>query len=91
MQGPRVRAESLRHFCQQVFERLGVPEEEAAITADVLVAADLRGIDSHGVARLKRYVDGLRAGRMIANPRVQVIRESLSTALIDGGGVLASQ
>lgn len=88
MQGPRVRAESLRHFCQQVFERADVPEEEAAITADVLVAADLRGIDSHGVARLKRYVDGLRAGRMIANPRVQVIRESLSTALIDGGGGL---
>ncbi len=88
MQEPRVRAETLRHFCQQVFERLEVPEEEAAITADVLVAADLRGIDSHGVARLKRYVNGLRTGRMIANPRVQVIKETLSTALIDGGGGL---
>ncbi len=88
MQEPRVRAEALCHFCQQVFEKLDVPEEDAAITADVLVAADLRGIDSHGVARLKRYVDGLRAGVMIANPRVQVIRETLSTALIDGGGGL---
>jgi len=88
MKEPRVRAETLRHFCQQVFERLGVPSEDAAITADVLVAADLRGINSHGVARLKRYVDGLCAGMMIANPRVQVIRESLSTALIDGGGGL---
>ena len=84
----RVRAEALRHLCQQVFERLEVPEEDAAITADVLVAADLRGIDSHGVARLKRYVDGLRAGIMIASPRVQVIRETPSTALIDGGGGL---
>lgn len=83
-----VRAETLRHFCQQVFERLEVPEEDAAITADVLVAADLRGIDSHGVVRLKRYVDGLRAGVMIANPRVQMIRETPSTALIDGGGGL---
>jgi len=85
---PRVRAESLRHFCQEVFQRLGVPKEDAIITADVLVAADLRGIDSHGVARLKRYVDGLRTGRMIAKPKVQVIRESPSTALIDGGGGL---
>jgi len=88
MQEPRVRAETLRHFCQQVFERLEVPEEDAALTADLLVAADLRGIDSHGVARLKRYVDGLRAGVMIANPRVQVIKETLSTALIEGGGGL---
>lgn len=88
MKEPRVSAETLRHFCRQVFERLEVPEEDAAITADVLVAADLRGIDSHGVAHLKRYIDGLRAGRMMANPRVQVMRETLSTALIDGGGGL---
>lgn len=88
MPEPRVRPESLRHFCQRVFERLEVPEEDAAITADVLVAADLRGIDSHGVARLQRYVDGLRAGRMIAKPKVQVIKETSSTALIDGGGGL---
>ncbi len=88
MPEPRVRAETLRHFCQQVFERLEVPEEDSAITADVLVAADLRGIDSHGVARLKRYVDGLRAGRMIANPKVQVVKETPSTALMDGGGGL---
>ncbi len=88
MKQPMVRAETLRHFCQRVFERLEVPEEEAAITADVLVTADLRGIDSHGVARLRRYVDGLRGGRMIANPRVQVIRETPSTVLIDGGGGL---
>jgi len=89
MKEVRVGAETLHHFCQQVFERLEVPEEDAAITADVLVAADLRGVDSHGVARLKRfYVDGLRTGRMIANPRVQVIKETPSTALINGGGGL---
>jgi hypothetical protein len=49
---PRVRADCLRAFCGQVFGKLGVPEGDAAIAADVLVAADLRGIESHGVARL---------------------------------------
>ncbi|HIP87737.1 MAG TPA: hypothetical protein EYH27_04785, partial [Anaerolineales bacterium] len=50
----RVWAESLRDFCVRVFTTMGVPEEDAHITADVLVTADLRGIDSHGVARLRR-------------------------------------
>jgi len=45
-----VRADRLRAFCQRVFDGLDVPVEDAAITADVLVAANLRGVDSHGVA-----------------------------------------
>jgi len=67
---------------------MGVPEDDARITAGVLVAADLRGIDSHGVARLRRYVNGLRDGMMIAQPKVQVVTESPATALIDAGAGL---
>ncbi|HID87844.1 MAG TPA: malate dehydrogenase, partial [Anaerolineae bacterium] len=83
-----VRAEALRHFCAQVFEKMGVPSEDAAVTADVLVTADLRGIDSHGVARLRRYVNGLRDGVMVARPEVKVVTESPTTATIDGGAGL---
>jgi len=52
------------------------------------VQADLRGIGSHGVARLRRYVDGLRDGIMLARPEIKVITETPATALIDGGAGL---
>ncbi len=84
----RVRAEALKDFCMQVFQKMDIPEEDARITADVLVTADLRGIDSHGVARLRRYVNGLRSGMMIARPHVQVVTEAPATALIDAGAGL---
>lgn len=84
----RVKAEVLRHFCRQVFERLGVPAEDARVAAEVLVAADLRGIESHGVARLQRYVDGLRRGVMEPRPEIEVVRETPVTALLDGGAGL---
>jgi LDH2 family malate/lactate/ureidoglycolate dehydrogenase len=54
----------------------------------VLVAADLRGIDSHGVARLRRYANGLQSGMMAARPDVQVVAESPATAIIDAGAGL---
>jgi len=86
--GLRVSAEPLKAFCVRVFERMDVPEEDARITADVLVTADLRGIDSHGVARLRRYVNGLRSGMMVARPEVKVLAETPATALIDAGAGL---
>jgi len=84
----RIHAEPLRHFCTRVFEKLNVPVEDASVVADVLVSADLRGIDSHGVARLRRYVQGLRDGTIIARPLEQIVRETPTTALIDAGGGL---
>ena len=86
--GLRVQAEPLKDFSVRVFQKMGVPEEDARITADVLVAADLRGIDSHGVARLRRYVNGLRDGVMVARPQVQVLAEMPATALVDAGAGL---
>ena len=84
----RVQAEPLKNLCVQVFRRMGVPPEDAGITADVLVAADLRGIASHGVARLRRYVEGLGTCMMLPRPEVKVVRETPTTALIDAGAGL---
>ena len=84
----RMDSDALRRFCQGVFEVLDVPQPDAAIAADVLVSADLRGVKSHGVARLRRYVNGLRSGMMVAHPEVKVVRETPGTALVDAGAGL---
>jgi LDH2 family malate/lactate/ureidoglycolate dehydrogenase len=83
-----VRAADLLDFCVRVFVEMGVPLEDARITADVLVEANLRGIDSHGVARLVRYVNGLRDGVMVARPREAVAAETPTTITIDAGAGL---
>ena len=86
--GSTVRAEALSDFCTRVFERMDVPPEDARITADVLVQANLRGVDSHGVARLARYVNGLRDGMMVARPEVAVVAETPTTVTFDAGAGL---
>lgn len=83
--GIRVIPDALGDFCVKIFAKLDVPIADAEIVADNLVAADLRGISSHGVARLRRYVKGLKDGVMLARPEVEVVHETLATALIDGG------
>jgi LDH2 family malate/lactate/ureidoglycolate dehydrogenase len=74
----------LHEFCARVFRHLGVPDDEARLAADVLSAADRRGIDSHGVARLRTYVDLISNGRINPRPRPRVVRETPSTATVDG-------
>ncbi|HEY7588184.1 MAG TPA: Ldh family oxidoreductase [Thermoplasmata archaeon] len=80
-----VQEKALRHFCEQVLMNLGVPLQDARVTTDVLVLADLRGIDSHGVARLQRYVTGLKEGYMKPTDQSTIVRETKATALLDGG------
>jgi L-2-hydroxycarboxylate dehydrogenase (NAD+) len=77
-------AETLRSFSARVFEHFGVPGGDALLAASVLSCADLRGIDSHGVARLKTYFDMLQLGRINPKPRISIVRESASTATVDG-------
>ncbi len=79
-----VRYEELLDFVRSVFLKLGVPEEDARTVAENLVTADLRGIESHGVARLRRYVDGIRKGAVKVRPNIRVVSEGPSFALIDG-------
>lgn len=89
MAEPVVRsAEELRTFCERVLLRAGVAETDARLTADALVSADLRGVSSHGVAHLRRYVDGLRAGTIIPCPVERVITETPATAVLDAGAGL---
>jgi LDH2 family malate/lactate/ureidoglycolate dehydrogenase len=76
--------EVLRRFSQRVFEHFGVPEADARLAATILQAADLRGIDSHGVARLHTYYDMLDLGRINSRPSPRIIRESPSTGTVDG-------
>src|SRR5438132_13195860 len=76
--------EVLRDFSNQVFLHFGVPKHDAAQAAEVLAAADLRGIDSHGVARLHSYFDMLTLGRINPMPEIKVLRSTPSTATIDG-------
>jgi L-2-hydroxycarboxylate dehydrogenase (NAD+) len=83
-----VWAGPLTEFSQRVFEKMGVPTADALVTSEVLVLADLRGIESHGVARLRRYYTGLKNGVMVAKPNLKVVRETPLTALIDGGAAL---
>lgn len=73
----------LLHFTEQVFIKCGMNEQDAKQAADVLIAADLRGIDSHGVARLSGYVRLYEAKRANMNAQHKIIYETPSTATID--------
>jgi L-2-hydroxycarboxylate dehydrogenase (NAD+) len=80
--------QQLFHFTQSVFEKIGCNPKQAALAAEVLLSADLRGIDSHGVARLSGYVRLWEVKRINANPAIRIIHETPSTAVVDGGGGL---
>jgi len=76
--------EALREFCARVFMHFRVPKDQATQAADVLAAADLRGIDSHGVARMSSYVGVLSEGLINPKPEIKIVRSTPSTATIDG-------
>lgn len=80
--------DDLLRFTKKVFDHIGCPPEQAELAADVLLNADLRGIDSHGVARLSGYVRLWEAGRINTRPNMRIVHESPSTAVMDGDGGL---
>ena len=77
-------AEYLKNFSAAVFMHFGISAEDAAQAADVLATSDLRGIDSHGVARLRTYFEMLELGRINSSPNIRIVREKHSVATIDG-------
>jgi L-2-hydroxycarboxylate dehydrogenase (NAD+) len=87
-QSTPVPAAALREFVARVFERAGVPEEQAALLASLLVTNDLRGVFSHGTRQVPAYVDHFREGRLTPAPQVEVVQESPATLIVDGGGGL---
>lgn len=74
----------LKDFAYQVFVKMGCPEQQAESASKTLVSADLRGVDSHGVARLSGYVRLWEANRIKPNPNIKIIYETPSTAVVDG-------
>ena len=83
-----MKYESLLSYAYTVFIKMGCPEKDAQTAAKVLLAADLRGIDSHGLARLSGYVRLWRKNRINTNPSIRVIHETPSTATIDADNAL---
>src|SRR5258706_730041 len=76
--------EALREFSTRVFLHFGVPTADGAQAADGLASADLRCIDSHGVARLTSYFGLLSEGLINPTPKIKIVRSTPSTATIDG-------
>jgi L-2-hydroxycarboxylate dehydrogenase (NAD+) len=76
--------DQLYKFTHSVFTAMGCSHDDATLASTVLVAADLRGIDSHGVARLSGYVRLWEAGRINPKPSITIVHETPSTAVVDG-------
>ncbi len=79
-----IPAQKLERFMIDVFTGLGVPQADAEISAQVLITSDLRGIDSHGVGRLKYYYDRLVRGQHQTKTNMEIVQESETTVLVDG-------
>jgi len=79
-----IPVDTLLDFMIAVFEGLGTPSDEARICAEVLIASDLRGIESHGVGRLKYYYDRIRAGVQFTKTKIEIVKETETTAVLDG-------
>lgn len=76
--------EKLRAFTFTVFKKMGCPDNDAELATDVLIRSDLRGIDSHGVARLSGYYRLWEKNRINANPQIKIVHETPTTATVDG-------
>jgi L-2-hydroxycarboxylate dehydrogenase (NAD+) len=79
-----VSAEHLFEFTKAILKSIGCPEADAHQAAEVLLSADLRGVDSHGVARLSGYIRLHEKGRLNVKPNVRIVHETPSTAVVDG-------
>ena len=79
-----VQADDLRDFCEAAFLKAGLTEAAAFTAADNLIAANLRGVDSHGVVRLPKYIKRLRARGAKARPEIKVTAKGPAFSRIDG-------
>lgn len=83
----RVEPDAMRQTVHDIFTALGMPEDHARTSTDVLLYADTRGIDSHGVSNMLRvYVEQIRDGRTNLNPQWKIVREAAAVATIDSDG-----
>src|SRR2546423_3863616 len=81
---PRIPAASLSSFVERALRSARLPDADARSVAELMVEADLRGSDTHGVIRLPIYLRRLKAGGINPRPTIRIIRERIATALVDG-------
>ncbi len=86
----RVDVDTLEAFCREIFVLEGLSEEDARAAATVLVAADVRGIASHGVGRLGRYIKGLQAGLMLPDAPIDVVSDTPTSLVLDAHGAMGA-
>ena len=86
--GIRVAAEDLRRLVVDIFDAVPIPAEHARLIAEQLVKTDLRGVVSHGVTSVERYVRAFQEGRTNPRPQIRVLREGPVTAALSGDGGL---
>ena len=79
-----IQHKDLQQFVFQVFLEMGCSTEHASLATKTLLDADLRGIDSHGVARLSGYIRLWEVNRINAKPQIKIVHETPSTAVVDG-------
>lgn len=80
-----VQAEALTRFLGDALGAMGAAPERAALTARLMVRTDLRGVDSHGIGMLPRYVERWREGFLVPGAEPVVVRDDQATGLLDGG------
>jgi LDH2 family malate/lactate/ureidoglycolate dehydrogenase len=76
--------QQLLTFTTNIFLQMGSTASNASVAAKALLSADLRGVDSHGIARLSGYVRLWKANRVNANPNISIVHQTPSTAVVDG-------
>ena len=81
-----VDKKALTSFCNSVFLKTGLNKDDSRQAAEVLVAADARGIPSHGIGRLWRYVNGLQTGLMRPDARIKTVFETPMSIVVDADG-----
>lgn len=75
---------TLENFIRDVLQKLGVPAEDAQTCTEVIIASDLRGIESHGIGRLSYYYDRIVSGQHKVKTEIKILRETPTTVVMDG-------
>src|SRR5580698_10809256 len=79
-----VTSARLKAFIEEAMVKLGLPDQDAAVVAELMTQADLQGSDGHGVSRLPQYARRIKAGGFNTRPNIRVVREQASTAVVNG-------
>jgi ureidoglycolate dehydrogenase (NAD+) len=83
-----IKPQILQKICTDILYKNGISLDDAKLVADSIIDADLHGTSSHGVSRMSIYINRIKKGGVISNPDIKLIKETTSTAVIDGGGGL---